>query len=37
MPFSRAFSPGGKIFDNWKRYIEPGSLEQFNPEQLQAL
>ena len=31
------FLAGREIFDNWKRYIEPGSLEQFNPEQMQAL
>lgn len=25
------FLSGREIFDNWKRYVEPGSLEQFDP------
>ena len=31
------FLAGREMFDNWKRYVEPGSLEQYDPERANAI
>lgn len=31
------FLAGREIFDNWSRYVEPGSLEQYDPQRISTL
>jgi thioredoxin reductase len=31
------FLAGREMFDNWSRYIEPGAIEKFSPEALEAI